>query len=131
MPNDEIDKAKILLVKLYLELKNGKKEKTEDLTNEKVIEEKNNLLKLSLIELINYISKNINVLVEIKSNVKYEENIKKEKDSKIDDINPENETLSQQYEELLIKAENDIRKHIKVRLIFLTYFTHIYRLNKN
>lgn len=131
MPNDEIDKAKILLVKLYLELKNGKKEKTEDLTNEKVIEEKNNLLKLSLIELINYISKNINVLVEIKSNVKYEENIKKEKDSKIDDNNPENETLSQQYEELLIKAENDIRKHIKVRLIFLTYFTQIYRLNKN
>jgi hypothetical protein len=39
----------------------------------------------------------------------------------------ENKSLAEQYEELLIKAENDIRKHIKVRIIFLTYFIIIYR----
>ena len=131
MPNEETDRAKNLLVKMYLELKMWKKEKIEDITNAKIIEEKEQLKKLSLIDLINYISNNINILIEIKSNLKYEEKIRKEREEENENNDEGAKNLSKQYEELLIKAENDIRKHIKVRIIFLTYFIIIYRLNKN
>jgi len=127
MPNEETDRAKNLLVKMYLELKMWKKEKIEDITNAKIIEEKEQLKKLSLIDLINYISNNINILIEIKSNLKYEEKIKKEREEENENNDEGAKNLSKQYEELLIKAENDIRKHIKVRIIFLTYFIIIYR----
>ena len=127
MPNEEKDRAKNLLVKMYLELKMWKKEKIEDITNAKIIEEKEQLKKLSLIDLINYISNNINILIEIKSNLKYEEKIKKEREEENENNDEGAKNLSKQYEELLIKAENDIRKHIKVRIIFLTYFIIIYR----
>jgi hypothetical protein len=127
MPNEETDRAKNLLVKMYLELKMWKKEKIEDITNAKIIEEKEQLKKLSLIDLINYISNNINILIEIKSNLKYEEKIRKEREEENENNDEGAKNLSKQYEELLIKAENDIRKHIKVRIIFLTYFIIIYR----
>ena len=127
MPNEEKDRAKNLLVKMYLELKMWKKEKIEDITNAKIIEEKEQLKKLSLIDLINYISNNINILIEIKSNLKYEEKIRKEREEENENNDEGAKNLSKQYEELLIKAENDIRKHIKVRIIFLTYFIIIYR----
>ena len=127
MPNEETDRAKNLLVKMYLELKMWKKEKIEDITNAKIIEEKEQLKKLSLIDLINYISNNINILIEIKSNLKYEEKIRKEREEENENNDEGAKNLSKQYEELLIKAENDIRKHIKVRIIFLKYFIIIYR----
>ena len=127
MPNEETDRAKNLLVKMYLELKMWKKEKIEDITNAKIIEEKEQLKKLSLIDLINYISNNINILIEIKLNLKYEEKIRKEREEENENNDEGSKNLSKQYEELLIKAENDIRKHIKVRIIFLTYFIIIYR----
>ena len=123
MPNDEVDRAKNLLIKMYLELKVRKKEEIEDL-KEKILEENNKLKTFSLIELINYISNNINIFIEIKLNEKYEEIIRKEKEDKNDDY--EEKELSKQYEELLIKAENDIRKHIKVRIIIiLTYLFYL------
>ena len=127
MPNEETDRAKNLLVKMYLELKMWKKEKIEDITNAKIIEEKEQLKKLSLTDLINYISNNINILIEIKSNLKYEEKIRKEREEENENYDEGAKNLSKQYEELLIKAENDIRKHIKVRIMFLTYFIIIYR----
>ena len=120
MPNDEVERAKNLLIKMYLGLKIRKKEEIEDL-KERLLEENNKLKKFSIIELINYISNNINIFIEIKLNEKNEEVVRKEKEDKND--NNEEKELSKQYEELLIKAENDIRKHIKVRIIiFLTYF---------
>ena len=123
MPSDETDRAKNLLIKMYLELKVRKKEEIEDL-KEKILEENNKLKTFSLIELINYISNNINIFIEIKLNEKYEEIIRKEKEDKNDDY--EEKELSKQYEELLIKAENDIRKHIKVRIIIiLTYLFYL------
>ena len=118
MPNDEMDRAKNLLVKMYLDLKMIKKEDIEEINEEKISEEKQRIKKLSLIELINHISKNINILVEIKANFKYEEKMKKEKESESEDEQNIKKSLAEQYEELLIKAENDIRKHIKVSIIF-------------
>ena len=44
--------------------------------------------------------------------------MKKEKESESEDEQNIKKSLAEQYEELLIKAENDIRKHIKVSIIF-------------
>ncbi len=126
MPSDEVERAKDLLMKMYLELKVRKKEEIEELSKEKKIEEKQDLKKLSLIELINYISNHINILIVIKSNLKYEEKMKKAKEATEDDDSSDKKTLAKQYEELLIKAENDIRKHIKVSNYYLTIFYNIY-----
>lgn len=121
MPNEETETAKNLLIKMYLELKLRKKEELDSLTNEKLKEEKQNLERFSLIELINYISSTINILIELQANTKYEEKKNKEKEIEKEEEKDENsgkeekKSLAKQYEELLIKAESDIRKHIKVR----------------
>ena len=126
MPIDETDRAKNLLIKMYLELKFKKSDESEEINKEKISEEKNRLKKLSLIELIIHITNNLSILIDIISNIKYEEKIKKEKENEISDDENIKKTLAEQYEELLIKAENDIRKHIKVSKFFLTYFLYIY-----
>ena len=103
MPNEEIERAKDLLSKIYINLKFYKKDNNE-LTEDKIQKERKNIENISITELINYISNYINILLEIKN-----ENI----ESILED-NSEEKPLYKQYEELLIKAENDIRKHIKV-----------------
>ena len=125
MPIDETDRAKNLLVKMYLELKFRKSNEREELNKEKISEEKLRLKKLSLIELITHISNNINILIEIYTNLKYQEKIKREKE--IEEDENIKKSLAEQYEDLLIKAENDIRKHIKVSIfLILTYFYYLY-----
>ena len=141
MPNENIKQAKDLLIKLYLELKLKGEEEILDLSNDKIKEEKNNFKSFTLVELINYISKTINILIDVNSNLKFEEKIRKQKEQNVFDkqciFRDENKSLAEQYEELLIKAENDIRKHIKVRkykfYYFMAYlcFIQYYRLNKN
>ena len=122
MPIDETDRAKNLLIKMYLELKFKKSDESEETNKEKISEEKNRLKKLSLIELIIHITNNLSILIDIISNIKYEEKIKKEKENEISDDENIKKTLAEQYEELLIKAENDIRKHIKVSKFFFNVF---------
>ena len=69
--------------------------------------------------MIIHISNNINILIEIYKNLKYQEKIKREKE--IEEDENIKKSLAEQYEDLLIKAENDIRKHIKVsHFIILT-----------
>ena len=102
---------------MYLELKLRKNGETEEINKE----EKHRLKRLSLIELILHISNNINILLEIQSNFKCKEKLKREKE--LEDDENLKKTLAEQYEELLIKAENDIRKHIKViKFIFFNVF---------
>jgi len=126
MPNENIEQAKDLLIKLYLELKLKGEEEILDLSNDKIKEEKNNFKSFTLVELINYISKTINILIDVNSNLKFEEKIRKQKEQNVFEkqciFRDENKSLAEQYEELLIKAENDIRKHIKVRKYKLYYF---------
>ena len=141
MPNENIEQAKDLLIKLYLELKLKGEEEILDLSNDKIKEKKNNFKNFTLVELINYISKTINILIDVNSNLKFEEKIRKKKElnelEKQCIFGDENKSLAEQYEELLIKAENDIRKHIKVRIYKLYFiiayicFIQYYRLNKN
>ncbi len=129
MPTDDVDRAKDLLLKMYIEIKSGIKEELEELEKDKQIEENNDLKELSLLELIDYISKHLKNLFSTKSNNIIED---KSKDISEEDSSKEN-NLAHQYEELLIKAENDIRKHIKVSIFFklFLYYIYIYRLNKN
>ena len=76
--------------------------------------------KLSISDIINYIYNSIEILINIKANEKYEEileeNEKKEKYKNLNDSKDENGLKL--YEGLLIKAEKDIRQHIKVDYIF-------------
>ena len=103
MPNEEIERAKELLSKIYINLKHYKKENNE-LTEEKIEKERKYIENISIIDLINFISNYVNTLLEIKN----------ENSESILEENKDEKPLYKQYEELLIKAENDIRKHIKV-----------------
>ena len=107
MPNEELDRAKDLLSKIYLDLKLYKKEKNQ-ITQEKIEIEQQFINSITIIELINFISNYTNALIYEIKNGKNENN-----ESLFEDIEEE-KPLYKQYEELLIKAENDIRKHIKV-----------------
>ena len=64
---------------------------------------------MSLIDIVNYICNSIDVLVEIKSQEKIDQCIEEQT----------SECETNVYEPLLIKAENDVRSHIKVISIYL------------
>ena len=102
MPNEEIEEAKELLTKLYLDLLSYKKDNIQQKENKRE-KDKQTFKNFTIIELINFLSNYIKSLLEIKNN----ESMDEESDEK---------PLSKQYEELLIKAESDIRKHIKVSI---------------
>lgn len=105
MPNQEIERAKDLLSKIYIDLKINNKD-NKDYAPDKLEKEIQYLKNLSIIDLINVLSNYFNILLEIKNTNKDTIYIEE------DDEKP----LYKQYEELLIKAENDIRKHIKVNI---------------
>ena len=106
MPNEEMDRAKELLSQIYMDLKLYREE--YKITEDRIIQEKEYIKDLSIVELINFISNYINLILEIK----------KENNESFLEENDQEKPLYKQYEELLIKAENDIRKHIKVRKYF-------------
>ncbi len=105
MPNQEIERAKDLLSKIYIDLKLNNKD-NKDYAPDKLEKEIQYLKNLSIIDLINVLSNYFNILLDIKNSNKDTIYIEE------DDEKP----LYKQYEELLIKAENDIRKHIKVNI---------------
>ena len=102
MPDEEIEEAKELLTKLYLDLLSYKKDNIQQKENKRE-KDKQTFKNFTIIELINFLSNYIKSLLEIKNN----ESMDEESDEK---------PLYKQYEELLIKAESDIRKHIKVSI---------------
>ena len=120
MPNEEIERAKDLLSKIYMDLKLYKEDKNK-LKEDKIEKERNYIKNLSITELINFISNYISLLLELK----------KENCEYLLEENEEEKPLYKQYEELLIKAENDIRKHIKVRNILKIYNLYSNRWSKS
>ena len=108
MPNQEIEKAKDLLSKIYINLKQSDI-KNIDNSKDNIEKEKQYLKQLTIIDLINVISNYFNILLDIKNSKKETNQI----------VQEEEKPLYMQYEDLLIKAENDIRKHIKVNKYFL------------
>ncbi len=122
----DYNQIKTKLSKIYISLKNNINKGNINIEENPDSEEneENSDKNLSIMQLINCISIYANYLIEIKN--KNNEEINKEEDN-------EEKPLYKQYEELLIKAENDIRKHIKVSIFFklFLYYIYIYRLNKN
>ena len=111
------------LIELYLFLKIRKSEELENITREDIENEKDSLDILPTIEIINYIKESIETLIELKACEKYEEKILndeyKKKYRNAEDKNDENGLIL--YEGMLIKAEKDIRKHIRVIILYLIY----------
>ena len=114
-----LDEIKNQLVKLYLFLKIRKSDEIENITKEDIEKEKNDLIILSVNDIINYIKTSIEILIELKANEKYEEKILEDESKKFykntENKNDENGLIL--YEGMLIKAEKDIRKHIRVKNI--------------
>ena len=63
MPNEEIERAKDLLSKIYMDLKLYKEDKNK-LKEDKIEKERNYIKNLSITELINFISNYISLLLE-------------------------------------------------------------------
>ena len=111
-----LEEMKNELIDLYLKLKIRKLDKMTSLTEEELQKEKNNLIKISIKELINYIANSIEILIEIKACEKFIQKMQIE-NSKNNYINTEDDSDKnglKLYEGMLIKAERDIRGHIKV-----------------
>ena len=111
-----INEIKNQLLDLYLFLKIRKSEELEKITKEDIQNEKDFLIKLPSNDIINYIRNSIETLIEIKACDKYEEKLLIDESKKMyhnnEDKNDENGLIL--YEEMLRKAEKDIRKHIRV-----------------
>ena len=120
--------AKNKIIDLYLFLKIRKSEEIEKITKEDIEKEKNNLIILPLDDIINYIKNSIETLIELKACQKFEEKLLYEESKKTyhnyEDKNDENGLIL--YEGMLIKAEKDIRKHIRVnKILFLIIIFNI------
>lgn len=112
-----MEEIKNALIDLYLGVKVRKLSEINNMPDELVVEEEQILKKLSVLEIINYISNSIEILSEIKAQEKYEEKIleDEEKEKYINKNDMENDPNGLKlYEGMLIKAESDIRNHIRV-----------------
>jgi hypothetical protein len=112
-----MEKIKNAIIDLYFGVKVRKLEEINNMTDDIIKQEKQVLDKLPIIEIINYINNSIETLIEIKATEKYEEKIledeEKEKYRNINDLENDPNGLKL-YEGMLIKAESDIRNHIRV-----------------
>ena len=110
----EIKKA---LIDLYLGVKVRKISEINNMPEELMLEEEILLDKLPIMDIINYISNSIEILSDIKAQEKYDEKIledeKKENFTNEEDLENDPNGLKL-YEGMLIKAESDIRNHIKI-----------------
>ena len=115
----EIQKIKNALINLYLSVKIRKLSDIKNLNNDLLEKEEEVLNKLPIYDIINYLSNSIEILTDIKAQDKYEAKIleDEEKEKYININNLENDANGLiLYEGMLIKAESDIRNHIRVSI---------------
>ena len=114
---EKTETIKKALIDLYFGVKVRKLTEINNISEDAIKEEEKNLDKLPLIEIINYIANSIEILSDIKAEEKYEEKIQrdeeKEKYVNYNDLEKDANGLKL-YEGMLIKAESDIRNHIRV-----------------
>ena len=114
MSLNEVKKA---LINLYFGVKVRKLEEIKNLSDDSIKQEEKTLDKLPPLDIINYISNSIETIIAIKVEEQYEQKIledeEKEKYKNINDIENDPNGLKL-YEGMLIKAESDIRSHIRV-----------------
>ena len=106
------------LIDLYLCVKIRKSDDINNITPDYIQEEKEDLTKLPIIDIINYIQNSIEILVEMRANEKYEEKLEKEEDKNnyINKEDPNDSNGLKLYEGMLISAEKRIRNHIRVNI---------------
>ena len=104
------------LTDLYLSVKVRKTEEINDISEEVINNERENLKKLPLTDIINYIQNSIDTLIEIKVTEKYEEKLEKDEENNnyINKEDPNDSNGLKLYEGMLIQAEKNIRNHIRV-----------------
>ena len=111
---NEIKKA---LINFYFGVKVRKLDEIKNLSDDLIKQEEKALDKLPPLDIINYISNSIETLIAIKVEEKYEQKVledeEKEKYRNINDLENDPNGLKL-YEGMLIKAESDIRSHIRV-----------------
>ncbi len=112
------------LIDLYLYLKIRKADDLDKITKEDIESEKDSLNLLPVMDIISYIKNTIETLIEIKATEKYEEKISNDESRKTyhnyEDKNDENGLIL--YEEMLRKAEKDIRRHIRVNIYIISFY---------
>ena len=62
----ELDKVKIELINLYLNIKIRTQEEVNSLTEDNIVQETENIINLPLLDLIEYIKSTIDIIVSIK-----------------------------------------------------------------
>ena len=100
---NELDKIKLELINLYLNIKIRTQEEVNSLTEENLLSEAENIMNLPLLDVIEYVKSTIDIIVSIKVDTK----IKEYKDS----LNEDNNSATE-YETLLQKLESSLRQHI-------------------
>ena len=116
MKMKEIKKA---IIDLYLTIKIRKISDINKLNNNLLEKEEEELYKLPILDIINYLSNSLEILTEMKAQEKYEEKLLEyeEKEKYININNLENDANGLiLYEGMLVKAESDIRNHIRVSI---------------
>ena len=99
----ELDKVKIELINLYLNIKIRTQEEVNSLTEDNIVQETENIINLPLLDLIEYIKSTIDIIVSIK----VESKVNDYRNQLNEDINAATE-----YETLLQKLESSLRQHI-------------------
>ena len=100
---NELDKAKLELINLYLNIKIRTQDEVNSLKEENRLLETENIYGLPLLDIIEYIKSTIDIMISIQV------------DSKINDYKKslsENNNTATKYETLLQKLEASLRQHI-------------------
>ena len=128
MSHSEMNEIKKALIDLYLCVKVRKSEEIEKLTAENVNTERHNLKHLPLIDIINYIQNSIDVLVDLRATEKYEKRLENDelKNKYINYEDPKDANGLKLYEGMLIKAEGDLRNHIRVIIDIYNFYENLF-----
>ena len=110
------DKIRAQLIDLYLSVKVRKTEEINYINDETINKERQNLKKIPMSDIINYIQSSIDTLVDLRATEKYEQKLEKDEEIKnyVNEEDPNDSNGLKLYEGMLIQAEKNIRNHIRV-----------------
>ena len=110
------EKIRAQLIDLYLSVKVRKTEEINYINDETINKERQNLKKIPMSDIINYIQSSIDTLVDLRATEKYEQKLEKDEEIKnyVNEEDPNDSNGLKLYEGMLIQAEKNIRNHIRV-----------------
>lgn len=110
------EKIRAQLIDLYLSVKVRKTEEINYINDETINKERQNLKKIPMSDIINYIQSSIDTLVDLRATEKYEKKLEKDEELKnyVNEEDPDDSNGLKLYEGMLIQAEKNIRNHIRV-----------------